>query len=190
MHPIKQFESWFAEAQAAGVAMPEAVCLATADADGRPSARMVLFKGVADEGLTFYTNYTSRKAEQIAANPHAALVFHWVEMERQMRFEGRVAKLDAERSDAYFASRGRGSRLSAWASRQSQTVDDRQQLERQYAEIVERFEGQEVPRPDFWGGYLLTIERAEFWVGREHRFHDRQEFRLVDGVWTERRLQP
>lgn len=190
MKPTEHFRQWFDEALEQKVFMPEAVCLATVNAAGRPSARMVLFKGFDGDALTFFTNYESRKARQLDGQPVAALVFHWLELERQVRLEGQVERLSAEKSDAYFASRGRGSRLSAWASQQSQPVDDRATLERQYAEVEARFEGQEVPRPTAWGGYRLLPDRAEFWQGMPHRFHERLEYIHGDEGWSERLLQP
>jgi pyridoxamine 5'-phosphate oxidase len=190
MNPTEHFKQWFDHAVEQKAFMPEAVCLATVNAEGRPSARMVLFKGIDGDALTFFTNYGSRKAHQLDGQPVAALVFHWLELERQVRFEGRVERLSADKSDAYFASRGRGSRLSAWASQQSQPISDRATLELQYAEVEARFEGKEVPRPEFWGGYRLLPDRAEFWQGMPHRFHERLEYVVGDGGWTERHLQP
>lgn len=189
--PFALFDEWFRAAREAGLFLPEAMTLATADRDGRPSARMVLLKGVDADGFTFFTNYESRKARQLDGNPHAALVFHWAVLERQVRVEGTVERLDAERSAAYFRTRGRGSQLGAWASRQSHPLEARADLEARYREVEARFEGQDVPLPPFWGGYRVRPRRIEFWQGRMSRMHDRWCFTRPDeGDWRTERLYP
>lgn len=189
--PYELFARWFEDAEASGLLLPESMTLATATPDGRPSARMVLLKGVGPDGLRFFTNYGSRKAVELDANPHAALCFHWSVLERQVRVEGRVERLSAEASEAYFATRDRGSRIGAWASRQSCSIPDRAGLEAQVAEIEARFAGREVPLPDFWGGYRLLPDRFEFWQGRANRLHDRLAYTpRAGGGWEITRLQP
>jgi pyridoxamine 5'-phosphate oxidase len=187
--PLRQFARWFEEAGAVGVAMPEAMALATATADGRPSVRMVLLKGFDERGFAFYTGYESRKGRELAENPRAALLFHWPG--RQVRIEGPVSRLTAEESGAYFASRPRGSRLSAIASRQSEVVSSREELEARVAELEERFAGAEPPRPDRWGGFRLVPETYELWEHREDRLHDRLRYRRDgNGRWVIERLSP
>jgi len=186
--PLRQFARWFEEAAAAGVAMPEAMALATATADGRPSVRMVLLKGFDERGFSFYTGYESRKGRELAENPRAALLFHWPG--RQVRIEGPVERLPAEESDAYFASRPRGSRLSAIASRQSEVVSSREELEARVAELEERFAGAEPLRPDRWGGFRLVPETYELWQNRDDRLHDRLRYRRNGDDWVVERLSP
>ncbi|MEP6918272.1 MAG: pyridoxamine 5'-phosphate oxidase [Acidobacteriota bacterium] len=166
------------------------VTLATADAQGRPSARMVLLRGADARGFAFFTNYHSRKGRELTENPRAALCFHWAALDEQIRIEGRVVRLPADESDAYFASRARGSQLGAWASDQSQVLPSRESLEEKYREIERRFDGQGVPRPDFWGGFRLVPERMEFWYGRPDRLHDRVVYIVDDGTWRIERLYP
>jgi pyridoxamine 5'-phosphate oxidase len=166
------------------------VALATADASGRPSVRMVLLRGVDGRGFVFHTNYQSRKALELAENPRAALCVHWPSLEEQIRIEGRVQKLDFAESDAYFASRPRGSQLGAWASNQSAVLASRERLEEEYRETERRFEGQPVPRPPFWGGFRLIPERIEFWFGRPDRLHDRLLYVLDGEAWRIERLYP
>ncbi|HLH28746.1 MAG TPA: pyridoxamine 5'-phosphate oxidase [Acidimicrobiales bacterium] len=186
--PFVQFGRWYEEA-ATVVRMPEAMALATADAAGRPSARMVLLKAWGPQGFTFYTNYESRKGGDLAANPRGALLFHWDPLGRQVRLEGPVVQLSPSESDAYFATRPPGSRVSARASRQSRPVDDRAALEAQ-ADAVRREFGDDVPRPEWWGGYRLVPETFEFWEHRADRLHDRVAYRREDGGWRIVRLQP
>jgi pyridoxamine 5'-phosphate oxidase len=189
--PLAQFRRWYDEAVAAGLDLPEAMTLATADAEGRPSARTVLLKGVDERGFLFYSNHESRKGGELAANPHGALVFHWAqEPRRQVTAAGTVERLGAQESDAYFRTRPLGSRLGAWASRQSEPIPDRAALERAYEEAEQRY-GNEPPLPPWWGGYVLAPERVEFWQNRPNRLHDR--FRYVqddDGRWNLVRLAP
>jgi pyridoxamine 5'-phosphate oxidase len=188
--PLEQFRGWFGEALAADLHEPNAMTLATATADGRPSARVVLLKGFDERGFVFYTNYGGRKSRELEANPRAALVFYWGELERQVRVEGRVSRVPDGESDAYFAGRPRGSQLGAWASEQSRPVRDRGALERRLRELEGEYEGREVPRPAFWGGYRIEPETMEFWQGRENRLHDRLRYRLTEEGWGIERLQP
>lgn len=189
--PFRQFRAWFAEAAAAGVPQPEAMTLATATPDGRPSARVVLLRGADTRGFTFFTNYDSRKGDELSANPRAALVLFWKGPQRQVRVEGRVEVVTAEESDAYFGGRPRGSQLGAWASPQSRVVPGRDVLERNLAEAAARYEGQPVPRPPHWGGYRVVPEVIEFWQNRPNRLHDRLRYvRQPDGTWRIERLAP
>jgi pyridoxamine 5'-phosphate oxidase len=191
--PWRQFAAWFAAASAdPDVRAPEAAALATATADGAPSVRMVLIKSVdADGGVVFYTNYGSRKGRELAQNPRAAVMFHWDPLGRQVRIEGPVQRASAAESAAYVRSRARGSQLSALASPQSTVVPDREWLERRVAEIAGEHDGEELPVPDFWGGFRLTPETFEFWQHREDRLHDRLLYtQLDDGPWRRERLAP
>lgn len=188
--PIALFQSWFGEARQAGFLFPEAMTVATATGDGRPSARMMLLKGVDERGFVFYTNYKSRKAAQLEENPRAAAVFHWSVLQRQVRVEGTVERLTPEASAEYFRTRPRGSQLGAWASRQSAELGSRAELERRFRECEERFRGREVPLPEFWGGYRLWPERIEFWQGRANRLHDRLLYRRSGDRWEVTRLHP
>ncbi len=188
-NPIDQLRTWLEEAHAAGVAEPNAMCIASA-ADGQPSARMVLLRDLSARGLVFYTSYGSRKGRELLANPRAASLFYWPQLERQVRIEGAVEQLPEDESDAYFASRPRGHQLGAWASEQSEPVEARDLLDRRVADYETRFEGEEIARPHSWGGFLIRPARIEFWQGRPNRMHDRIEFNLAGGRWTLRRLQP
>ena len=190
LDPIQLFGQWFEAARKAGILLPEAMTLATASADGAPSARMVLLKGFGEDGFEFYTNLGSRKADELTANPRAALCFHWGVLQRQVRVEGDVTQLSRETSAAYFRTRPRGSQVGAWASRQSEPLEDRGMLARRVREIEARFEGREVPLPDFWGGYMLEPQRIEFWQGRTDRLHDRLLFQREGDGWSSRRLHP
>ena len=190
-HPIHQFGRWFEEARAADVDEPTAMTLATATAGGRPSARMVLLKGVDDRGFVFYTDYRSRKGEDLAANPYAALVFYWPEIERQIRVSGHVDKVSREESEAYFRTRPLGSRLGAWTSHQSAVLPNRAALEERLRQIAEEFKDGDVPLPPYWGGYRVAPDILEFWQGRPNRLHDRIRYtRQSDGRWLIERLAP
>jgi pyridoxamine 5'-phosphate oxidase len=188
--PIVQFRAWFENVIEADLHEPNAMILATATRDGRPSARTVLLKGYDERGFVFYTNYEGRKASDLEANPACALLFYWGELERQVRIEGRAVRLSGEESDAYFASRPRGSRLGAWASEQSQPVEDRSILEERVKALEAEYGGREIPRPPFWGGYRVEPDTIEFWQGRENRLHDRLVYGRIGGGWKMQRLQP
>lgn len=188
--PIVQFNAWFEETLAAGLHEPNAMIVATAAANGRPSARTVLLKGYDERGFVFYTNYEGRKARELDANPACALLFYWGELERQVRIEGCASRISNEESDAYFASRQRGSRLGAWASEQSRPVEDRSVLEERVRNLEAEYEGRGVPRPPFWGGYRVEPDTIEFWQGRENRLHDRLVYSRVGDDWRIDRLQP
>jgi pyridoxamine 5'-phosphate oxidase len=188
--PVTMFDRWFAEARAAGLHEPNAMVLATAAADGRPSSRMVLLKGVSAAGFVFYTNLGSRKATELAANPRCSLLFPWHPLERQVRIEGVAAELPRDVVAAYFGSRPRPAQLGAHASPQSRPVADRAALEASYDEVAARFEGRDVPVPDGWGGFAVTPEVVEFWQGRPSRMHDRLVFHREQQGWAVRRLAP
>jgi pyridoxamine 5'-phosphate oxidase len=188
--PIELFKKWYEAAEEAGIYLPEATALATADAAGAPAVRMVLLKGVDAAGFTFFTNYDSRKGAELAANPRAALVFHWAILERQVRIEGEVARLGVDESRAYFRTRPRGSRIGAWASQQSAPLPRREDLEQRVREYEAMYPGPDVPLPPFWGGYRLVPRRIEFWQGRINRLHDRLLFERTAMGWTASRLYP
>ena len=190
--PFSLFHRWFGEAVKTEQlpVEPNAMTLATVDADGRPHCRVLLLKALDARGFTFFTNYDSAKGEQLAARPFAAMTFFWPSLERQVRIEGRVERVSAEESDAYFQVRPLGSRLGAWASPQSRIIADRGELERLLAETQERFLNTAPHCPEHWGGYRLLAERIEFWQGRPSRLHDRLNYRLVDGNWQRERLAP
>ena len=189
-NPIKQFAKWYHEATAFGIAETDAMTLATATKDGRPSARIVLLKDFDDRGFVFFTNYESRKAKELAENPRACLVAYWLPVKRQVRIEGFVEQISETESEAYFQTRPLGSRIGAWASNQSEVVENRDALEQRYVDLSERY-GEDVPRPPNWGGYRIDPEVIEFWQGRDNRLHDRLRYRLqADGTWVIERLGP
>ena len=188
--PFALFETWYAEAKASEPNDPNAMTVATADAAGRPSARMVLLKGHGPDGFVFYTNLDGRKAGELADNPHAAILFHWKSLRRQVRIEGPVTPVSDGDADAYFATRGRDSQLGAWASDQSRPLDSRETFERRFEDMNQRFAGGDVPRPPRWSGYRVVAERIEFWSDRAHRLHERRLFTRYGALWSEGLLYP
>jgi pyridoxamine 5'-phosphate oxidase len=190
-NPFEQFKLWFDQAVAAQLPEPNAMTIATATLDGKPSARMVLLKDCDERGFVFYTNYQSNKGQQLIENPWGAIVFWWAQLERQVRIEGRVEKVSDAESDEYFNSRPIGSQLGAWASNQSQVVESREVLERQLEQLKEEYENKDVPRPPHWGGFRVIPDEIEFWQGRPNRLHDRLLYRRGEnGSWTIQRLSP
>lgn len=188
--PIAFFSKWFKDAESARITEINAMTLATADAQNRPHARIVLLKGLDDRGFVFFTNYDSAKGQHIAENPNVSLLFFWKELERQVRIDGRIEKVPAEESDIYFHSRPEGSRLGAWASPQSREIPHRNILELNYSKYEAEFSGIQIPRPAHWGGYIVIPERIEFWQGRSSRMHDRILFKRDGSAWHRSRLAP
>ncbi|AFZ58377.1 pyridoxamine 5'-phosphate oxidase [Anabaena cylindrica FACHB-243] len=190
-NPFIQFKTWFDQATTAQLPEPNAMTLATCTPDGKPSARMVLLKDFDERGFVLFTNYNSHKGQELTANPHAALVFWWAELERQVRIVGTVEKISKEQSDGYFEMRSANSRLGAWASNQSEVIAGREVLERQLQEFQRKYENQEVPRPPHWGGFRVIPQEIEFWQGRSSRLHDRLLYTHLDhGSWKIERLSP
>ncbi|HTM97592.1 MAG TPA: pyridoxamine 5'-phosphate oxidase [Pedobacter sp.] len=189
-NPIKQFEKWFSAALDAKLYEPNVMTLATADKSGKPNARIVLLKGFDNQGFSFFTNYLSTKGKELKKNPQACLVFFWAELERQVRIEGKVEKLDKEASEAYFHSRPQGSQIGAIASPQSQVISDRTDLEKKVEELTSVYENKTIPKPAHWGGYIVKPVSIEFWQGRSSRLHDRIKYDLINGKWQINRLAP
>jgi pyridoxamine 5'-phosphate oxidase len=188
--PVEQFSIWWDEAVKSDIAEVNAMTLATCNADGRPSARIVLFKGLTNDGFVFYTNYQSNKGKELERNPYAALVFFWKELERQVRIEGAVEKINEAESDSYFQSRPAGSKIGAWSSAQSSTVASREVIEESYLNYLKKFDTNPIPRPPFWGGYIVKPKKMEFWQGRSSRLHDRIMYSKQNEDWKIERLSP
>lgn len=188
--PIPFFKKWLIEAENTGIILPESMSLATCTSQGRPSSRIVLLKEADQKGFVFFTNYGSRKADELEENPYVALLFHWNILQRQVRIEGKIERISTEESNAYFQTRGRGSRIGAWASFQSQELDNRETLVERVKYFEEKFAGKEVPLPEFWGGYRVLPEQIEFWQGKANRLHDRFVYQKADNYWKIIRLNP
>ncbi|MDX2242428.1 MAG: pyridoxamine 5'-phosphate oxidase [Leptolyngbyaceae cyanobacterium bins.302] len=188
--PIQQFQVWFDQAMAADLIEPNAMTIATATQDGIPSARVVLLKGVDQRGFVFYTNYESRKGQELLQNPHASLVFWWGALERQVRIEGSVEQVSDQETEAYFHSRPVGSQLGAWASDQSRVIPNRDVLEQRLTDLTQQYQNQDIPRPPHWGGFRVVPHAIEFWQGRPSRLHDRLLYQLLDNSWKIERLSP
>ena len=188
--PFEQFQNWFKSAQDCGIVLPESMTVSTVDENGYPSCRVVLLKELTKDGFVFFTNYDSRKGQELDHNPHIALTFHWNILQRQVRIQGVVEKISAADSNAYFQSRARGSRIGAWASPQSTVIDSRKVLEQQVKKFTDKFANQEVPLPEFWGGYLVKPSSIEFWQGKADRLHDRFSYVKEDDNWRVDRLAP
>jgi len=190
-NPIKQFEKWFQQAMNSGIEEPNAMTLATCTTNGKPSARIVLLKGIKENGFVFFTNYNSKKGKQIHDNPFACLVFLWKELERQVRIEGEIKKISEQESDEYFATRPIESRIGAWSSPQSEVIKNREILEKNVSAYTNKFQSQNIPRPSYWGGYILKPTLIEFWQGRTGRLHDRLQYTIgKNGSWIIERLAP
>ena len=190
-HPMEQFKTWFGEAIESKIIEPNAMMLSTVNSTGQPSARIVLVRDILSEGICFYTNYESRKGKELAFQPKAAITFFWPELERQVRFEGIIHKMSREDSEKYFAQRPRGSQIGAWTSPQSQKIESRHEIELAEVNYSKEFEGKEVPCPPHWGGFMMVIQYAEFWQGRENRLHDRICYSLgEEDMWERSRLAP
>jgi pyridoxamine 5'-phosphate oxidase len=190
-NPIKQFEKWFQQALASGIEEPNAMTLATSTTDGKPSARIVLLKGIKDNGFVFFTNYESKKGKQLHDNPFAGIVFFWKELERQVTIQGEIKKVGEQESDEYFASRPLESRIGAWSSPQSQVIENREVLEKNVAYYSDKYQSQNIPRPSHWGGYILMPTLIEFWQGGAGRLHDRLQYSIdATNSWIIKRLAP
>jgi len=189
-NPIKMFAKWFEQAKDSGIILPESMTVATATADGRPSARVVLLKSFDQDGFVFFTNYNSRKGGELAQNPHAAIVFHWNILQRQVRIEGAIEKVSEQESLAYFHSRPRGSQIGAWASHQSQVIENRETLAATVKQLEQKYAGQEIPLPPFWGGFRVKPSHIELWQGRSDRLHDRYSFNASSTGWQRELLAP
>ncbi len=189
-NPVEQFRTWFEEAMESGIPDPTAMIVSTCSGNNRPSSRTVLLKDFSSEGFSFYTNYSSRKAKELEENPNLALLFFWPVLERQIRIEGKVKKMIPDVSDAYFAQRPRQSQIATWASEQSSIIPDRQFLESRFREAELEFKSRTIPRPEYWGGYLVVPDYFEFWQGRESRLHDRIVYEKRAGNWQNKRLAP
>ncbi|MCS7005195.1 MAG: pyridoxamine 5'-phosphate oxidase [Cytophagales bacterium] len=189
-NPFKQFEKWLYQAINSQLLEPTAMVLSTATPDGKPSARVLLLKGIENDSFIFYTNYQSRKGKEIASNPHGAITFYWAELERQVRIEGKISFISEAQSEAYFGSRPRASQIAALASPQSQKIESREDLEKRFEQLREQYQNQEVPKPKEWGGYALSPTYFEFWQGRPSRLHDRIAYELIENTWNVYRLAP